>query len=179
MLSATTISKKADELLSHYHAHSLEDLAEQMGIIVIRRNFPSLLGMYVYRWETPGIFLSRSMDSDLERMVLAHELGHDQLHRDLAGDGLLDYGIHKYVATTEYEANAFASHLLLSTESFLSYAQQGLTMEEIAREFRVHLALVEIKAKELQRMGYPISLSLEPKPCFLRDIPRQEEWEAL
>ena len=42
-----------------------------------------LLGIYTYRWKHRIILLNDKMDEIMAKMVCAHELGHDALHRDL------------------------------------------------------------------------------------------------
>ncbi len=58
------------------------------------------------------MFLNPRIDGQLKEMVVAHELGHDQRHRDIAkaGQPLKEFSLFRMKDTTEYEANAFASY---------------------------------------------------------------------
>ena len=47
-------------------------------------NFSSLKGMYRVIKRNRFIFLNNSLDENMLRIVCAHELGHDQLHRNMA-----------------------------------------------------------------------------------------------
>ena len=46
-------------------------------------------GMYRVVKRTRFIFLNRDLTPQMQRIVCAHELGHDQLHRDLATTGAI------------------------------------------------------------------------------------------
>ena len=55
----------------------------------------------------------------MKKLVLLHEIGHDQLHRDRANDcgGFCEYDIFDMRnRAMEYEANLFAAEFLISDE---------------------------------------------------------------
>ena len=60
-------------------------LATELGILVeFSDDYKDLLGMYYSHWHHRFIFLNSRLDEDWLPMVVAHEIGHDQLHRTLA-----------------------------------------------------------------------------------------------
>ena len=98
-------------------SHAMMALAQELGIHVeFADDYKDLLGMYFNRWHHRFIFLNSRLDEDWLPMVLAHEIGHDQLHRELAKTGLQEFELFRMSSRTEYEANAFASHLLLDND---------------------------------------------------------------
>ena len=61
------------------------EIARQLGInVMLCKNFGSLKGMYRVIKRNRFIFLNNSLDENMLRIVCAHELGHDQLHRNMA-----------------------------------------------------------------------------------------------
>lgn len=98
-------------------SHAMMALAQELGIHVeFADDYKNLLGMYFNRWHHRFIFLNSRLDEDWLPMVLAHEIGHDQLHRELAKTGLQEFELFRMSSRTEYEANAFAAHLLLDND---------------------------------------------------------------
>ena len=90
--------------------------------------------MYTFRWNHRMMFLNPKMDTRLCRMVAAHEIGHDCRHRDLAKDGALqEFVLFNMKDTTEYEANAFASHILLDSDQVYSLAREGYDVVQLSQ----------------------------------------------
>ena len=60
------------------------EIARQLGIeVIFCDNLGSLKGMYRVIKRNRFIFISSSLGDRMQRIVCAHELGHDQLHRKL------------------------------------------------------------------------------------------------
>jgi Zn-dependent peptidase ImmA (M78 family) len=106
------------------------------------------------------IFLNRKLDEQTARIVCAHEIGHDRLHRALAQDGgLLEVMLYDMTARPEYEANLVAAAILLPDEEVLRYVyEDGYSVEQIARAMATDVNLVAIKAAALKEAGHPIEL---------------------
>ena len=64
----------------------------------------------------------------------------------------------------ELEANLFAAELLISDESFLDYAEQGYSLEQVAAALAFPADLLRLKAEILREKGEPLQLS-EPLPA--------------
>lgn len=116
------IQKQAVQLRLECGSGRPEVLAEYLGVPV--RYFPlgSLNGFYTVVLGQPFIVLHEDLEPGLRDAVLAHELGHHLLHRDLAEKQLLltDYGIFLKESRLEYEANVFACHFLIPENDVLS-----------------------------------------------------------
>lgn len=67
-------------------------IAKHLGIeVIFCDNLGSLKGMYRVIKRNRFIFINSSLSDKMQRIVCAHELGHDQLHRQLAcSNGLHD-----------------------------------------------------------------------------------------
>ena len=111
------------------------------------------------------------MDEYLSLMVAGHELGHDVYHRELAkGEGIREFELFRMQSATEYEANAFAAHLLIDTDECLDYARDGLDVVQIAKAMNSEINLMLIKLQELVRLGYNIRVPFEPRSDFFKNI---------
>lgn len=94
----------------------------------------------------------------MQRMVCAHELGHDQLHRELAkGSALQEFLLYDMATRPEYEANVVAAEILLDTDTLLSYIYQyGYTAEQTAKAMHTDRNLVALKIARLAASGYDL-----------------------
>lgn len=172
MIDSVGIYKKANNLVQMHGTRDAIKLATYSGVEVFPVDyFTNLLGMYVYQWRHRAIFLNNRMDEYLTQMVTGHELGHDIYHRELAkGEGMREFELFRMKSATEYEANAFAAHLLIDTDECLEYARNGYDVVQIARAMNSEINLMLIKLQELQRMGYHIRVPFEPKSDFFKNI---------
>ena len=147
-------------------------IADDLGITVFyNNNYKNLLGMYMCRQRHRMIFLNGRLDEIWLPLVAAHELGHDMLHRDIARSGLMqEFILFHMKNTTEYEANAFASHLLLDNEEVYELVREGYDVVQIAQAMNSHINLVLIKLQEMNKLGYDLRVPVEPDGRFLRKI---------
>lgn len=107
--------------------------AQALGVSVIFEDYGRLLGMYAVVRRCRFIFLNRNLEPALLRIVCAHELGHDALHRGLAGSaGMREYALRSMNDRPEYEANLFAACFLLPGEETAELARSGLDAAQIA-----------------------------------------------
>lgn len=105
----------------------------------------------------------------MARMVCAHELGHDVLHRDIAkGEGLKEFVIFNMKDTTEYEANAFAAHLIIDDDDIYSMSKDKYDVVQMAKMLNVNINLVLIKLQELNKLGYDFRVPCEADSFFFR-----------
>ena len=70
----------------------------------------------------------------------------------------------------EYEANAFAAHLLLPDEEVLGLLRSGRSLSETASLMNVGPDLLLIKLTEMERLGTDLRLPFEPDGTFLKGI---------
>ena len=135
-------------------------MAEDNGINVIYcDDCQHLLGMYCCKWKHRYIFLNSRMDEHTAHMVIAHEIGHDKLHRELGKKGLQEFSLFEDIKSiTEYEANAFAAHLLIDNDEIYQLLKEGYSIEHISKGLNVHPCLVEIKINEMKKLGYDLKL---------------------
>lgn len=90
-MNAEQLSKVGSDLVRRCGTRDPFQIAKELGIIVLDdcENFGQLKGMYRVVKKNRFIFLNQDLSPQTKRIVCAHEIGHDRLHRALAkGDGL-------------------------------------------------------------------------------------------
>lgn len=171
-MDPSTVYRQVQALIRHWGTSDPVRLAADMGIRVYDcPDFRDLLGMYTYRWKHRIVLMNPNVSEDLYRMVLAHELGHDQLHRQLAGgEGLQEFQLFRMAGRTEYEANAFAAHLLIDDEELTELVREGYDAEAAASMLCVDVNLLLIKVQQMQKLGVPLKLPYAPDGAFFRNV---------
>lgn len=93
----------------------------------------------------------------METIVLAHELGHDALHRSEAMKvgGFQEFNLFDMTGLRmEYEANIFAAQLTLEDNEFLDLCERGFDTQQIATALHSDINLVALKADTLISQGF-------------------------
>lgn len=175
-MNSYQIYNRANELVKHCGTRDPEKIAREIGIwVYYEPSFQDLLGMYTFRWNHRLIFLNPRLDHYMKKMVMAHEIGHDQEHRELAKaskSGLQEFTLFNMRDTTEYEANAFASHILLDEDEVYTLARQGYDVVQIAKTMCSDINLMLIKMQEMNKLDYDLRIPYEPDSRFFRKIHR-------
>ena len=156
-MSAERLSLIGGRLVKRYRTRDPFEIAGQIGInIMFCNDFGPLKGMYRVIKRNRFIFLNNDLSEHMQRIVCAHELGHDQLHRHLAkGDGLMEFVLYDMASRPEYEANVLASEVLLSDEEILEHIRNGYDAQQIACMMHSDINLVALKAATMDyKRGY-------------------------
>lgn len=134
--------------------------------------FHDLLGMYTHINGERHILLNSGLSEVTGRIVCAHELGHDILHRDMLEYGMAycDNGMYGVKSRLEYEANVFAAHLLLDERDILDSLAEARDVMTLARGLNTETDLLLIKLSEMKRLGYKINVPMEIHPNFVADL---------
>ena len=149
------IALLADALVERYGTRNPFHLADAMGIRVLScPDFKKLKGMYKIILGKRFVFLNGNLRRREAGTVLAHELGHDALHCEMAENSIVqDEFLLDMTLKPEYEANLFAAELLFSDEAVLSLLKQGASVSEIASRLQGERALMELKIRILKEKG--------------------------
>ncbi len=169
-MNSQGIYTQANALVRQYQTSDPLFIAEAAGIIV--RDVPELkglLGMYSYKWKKRMILMNPNINDTLYRMVLGHEIGHDQLHRALAGgEGLREFELFDMNDMVEYEANAFNAHLLIDEDEMDALFRDGYDLAAAAKMLKVNINLLLIKIQEMNKLGMNLKLPYSPDARFFR-----------
>ena len=138
------IKKQAALLAERFDTRDPEQIAKQLGIGVSRADIGSLKGMYTILLGKPFIIVSDTLDDTQSRQIIAHELGHHQLHQHFAGENIMqETMLYNMTVQPEYEANVFAAHLLIDAQAE-EFAAESATLADIAARIGVGEPLVKI-----------------------------------
>ena len=169
-MNAEQLSQIGCKLVKRYDTRNPFEIADQLGIeVMLCENFGSLKGMYRVIKRNRFIFLNKDLDESMMRIVCAHELGHDQLHRQMAKNHpIQEFMLYDMKSRPEYEANIVAAEILLDHDEVLEYIYgYGYTAEQIARAMGTDINLVALKVAHLSTLGYNLR-PLEYKSDFLK-----------
>lgn len=164
------IVKMANRLLEKYGTNDPEELADCLGIHVLPRPFKSQPGAYKVILNNRFIFIKEDLHPAMKKIVLLHEIGHDQLHRKeaMAAGMLQEFNIFNMrESRMEYEANVFAAQLSIPDQEFIDYIKQGYDIQSIARFMNSDINLLALKLETLVSQGYAFR-SMEHQSDFLR-----------
>lgn len=159
-MSSASCAKLGADLVRRFGTRDPFVIARGLGIHIYEAEFKRLKGMYRVIKRRRCIFLNAGLDEHTARIVCAHEIGHDRLHRALAcGDGLQEFTLYDLSARPEYEANMVAAAILLADEDVLRYIYEyGYGIEQIARALSTDSNLVALKVAALREAGHPFEL---------------------
>lgn len=168
-MSSIPYEKLGADLVRRFGTRDPYVIAEGLGIHIYEEDFGRLKGMYRIIKRRRCIFINRNLDPAVARIVCAHEIGHDRLHRDFAkGDGLQEFTLYDMPTRPEYEANMVAAAILLPDEDVLRYIYDyGYDAEQIARAMSTDINLVALKITALREAGHPLR-DIDHDTAFLK-----------
>ena len=164
------LSQIGNSLVQRFQTRDPFEIARALGIeVLFCENFGTLKGMYRVIKRNRFIFINKDLNPQMQRIVCAHELGHDQLHRNLAtGNILREFMLYDMTTKPEYEANIVAAEILLDTNEVLDYVYNyGYTAEQIACCMKTDINLVALKIAHLMATGHSFC-EVEHRSDFLR-----------
>lgn len=156
-MSVELITQKGAKLVRKFDTRDPFKIAKDLGIkVMFVDDFKDLKGVYRVIKRNRWIFINSNLSEWMQKVVCAHELGHDQLHRHLAtGDGMMEFVLYDMASRPEYEANVFASEILLPDDEILEHIYNGYDSQQIACMMHSDINLVALKAATLDfKRGY-------------------------
>lgn len=168
-MSTKAIESFAEKLVKKFKSRDPFYICKQLGVNVEFYDLGSLKGMYTVIKRNRFIVINSECDYRTQRIVCAHELGHDTFHRRFASDNALrEFMLYDMSSRPEYEANVFACHILIDEDELLDYAKQEFDAEEMAVMLDTDVNLVLLKLHEMYRNGVSLRLPEMPKTTFLK-----------
>ena len=129
------IQTVANKLIKKFDTRDPFQLCQAIGVEVFYADLGSLKGMYKYLKKNRFAVINENLDPFTKTLVCAHELGHDILHQNLARKVCLqEFILYDMKSRPEYEANLFASEILLPDDIILNLARDGYDIEQISKE---------------------------------------------
>ena len=163
------IAACSEGLIKKYKTRDPFVIADAIGIeILYSDKLKRLKGMYRVIKRNRFIFLNSKNSPEMNRIVCAHELGHDRLHLEFAKDiPFQEFMLYDMASRHEYEANVFAANLLLDDSEVLEYIENGYDTLQIAKATATDINLVALKVDYLIRNGHDL-IKQEHNSTFLK-----------
>lgn len=140
----------------------------------------AIKGFIVKSNRLKAITVNSDLPYMLQRIIVAHELGHARLHADAGIHAFHEFTLFDESSRCEKEANLFASELLISDDDFRSALEEGQSYSSAASALNVPPELLDFKARIMKAKGYSFNDSpITAGSCFLKDvcIPDHDEFD--
>lgn len=163
------IQNVANKLIKKFDTRDPFQLCQAIGVEVFYADLGSLKGMYKYFKKNRFAVINENLDPFTKTLVCAHELGHDILHQNLARKVCLqEFILYDMKSRPEYEANLFASEILLPDDIILNLARDSYDIEQISKELCTDINLIALKVSSMNTRGYRFNNTIDAKSDFLR-----------
>lgn len=168
------VIRKASQLKKKYGTGDPFVIMDALGVQVkYNDNFTHLKAFYYVMLGIPYVVINASLDENEMRTVAAHELGHHILHRQLAKNSpLREIGFYDMKSGPEYEANLFASELLIDDSELTTLIREEADYYKICSVMCVPRELMIFKINNLNKRGYNFRLPFSCQSDFLANSRR-------
>ncbi|OQB25829.1 MAG: hypothetical protein BWY11_00207 [Firmicutes bacterium ADurb.Bin182] len=163
------IIKEIQKLKCKFDTLNPFDIIEDLKInLWFRYGLGNLKGFYYLTHHQRYIVINADLNERDQLMVAAHELGHDRFHQHLARvSPLKDFMLYDMTSRTEYQANLFASELLIADEEVKECISQDMDYFGLCSTVGFNPQLVTFKLYGMMQRGYKINLPETPNSTFL------------
>lgn len=164
------ITKIVQKLKRRYQEEDPERLCLDMDILLRRmpmgKGANACKGFFLRQSRIPLIMLNSDQPKSLQRIVLAHELGHANLHGE--AKAFHEFQLFSSVQRCEYEANIFAAEYLLPDEAVSETLREESSVFDAARKLCVPAELLDFKLRILKKKGHAVNPPLYADSCFMK-----------
>jgi Zn-dependent peptidase ImmA (M78 family) len=134
-----------------------------------RSGLGNLKGYYYMTHHQRYIVINADLNGRDRLMVAAHELGHDRFHQHLARvSPLKNFMLYDMTSKTEYQANLFASELLIADNEVEECIAENMDYFGLCGTVGFNPQLVTFKLYGMMQRGYKINLPEAPNSTFLK-----------
>ena len=184
-MSYEEVCAAVEKLKKKYDETDPIRLCNAMGVILIREAFgtapDAIKGFFLETHRIKTITVNSSLPTVVQKIIIAHELGHAALHKKAGVFAFHEVGLFDESSVMEKEANLFAAELLLDDKEVLDTLNSDGTFFTAASELYVPIELLDFKFRVMKWKGYKL---MEPpisaRSNFLKDmdIPRNTDCES-
>ena len=147
-MNAENLSKVGSRLVKRCGTRDPFRIARQLGIeVLFCEDFGPLKGMYRVIKRSRFIFINENLSAQMQRIVCAHELGHDQLHRNLAkGSTIQEFMLYNMTTNREHQAKIVAVEIMHATDKIFEYSDDYCNKyEHDARELKTDINIITLQ----------------------------------
>jgi Zn-dependent peptidase ImmA (M78 family) len=154
--SVSHIVTVVEGLLRTYQTRDPYELCDALGIRIRLKDLGTdIKAYYFYQSRIRNIVLNNRVSEIVRRILAAHELGHDRLHREIAFlKGFQEIELFDMTLPAEYEANLFAAELLIDDQELLERLNDNSkSFFSVAKELNIPADLLDFKFRVLKHKG--------------------------
>ena len=170
--SVPVVIEKGEDMVRHAGTRRPAEICDAYHIQIRLRDLQRRLkAYYFYIDRIHKIVMDENITDSFRDILLAHELGHFALHKDIAMmKGFQEQEVleKRDSEPLETEANLFAAELLLPDDDVLTCLEDH-TFFETAAILRVPAALLDFKYLLLRKKGYSLNTLDIRKSTFLKE----------
>lgn len=169
------IVETVEKLKKRFHVDDPFQACRATGIILLPQPLglseDSIKGFYLQRNRIKTITYNDDLPAVLQRIIVAHEFGHSQLHVKKGVHAFHDVGMFDESNRYEKEANLFAAEFLLNDEEVLDTLNADNTFFSAAAILQVPMELLDFKFRVMKWKGYKlVEPPITARSNFLRDV---------
>ena len=172
MLSIGYIADVAEKLTRKYDTRNPYEICDALGVRIRLKDLGTgIKAYYFYQSRIRNIVLNSQVSDTIRRILVAHELGHDRLHRNIAMlKGFQEVELFDMAQPAEYEANIFAAELLVDDDEILGILNdENVSFFGAAKKLYVPAALLDFKFRVLKHKGCRIEAPYITQGDFLKN----------
>jgi Zn-dependent peptidase ImmA (M78 family) len=157
--STTYIIDLVERLTQRYKTRDPYELCDALGVRIRYKDLgQDIKAYYFYHSRIRNIVLNNRISKTVQRILVAHELGHDRLHKEIAMmQGFQEFELFDMARPAEYEANIFAAEMLIDDDELLELLNDEYSsFFGVARQLYVPADLLDFKFRVLKTKGYRI-----------------------
>jgi len=171
MASIDYISEVVDDLVRKYDTRDPYRICKELDVKIRLKDLgKNIKAYYLYQSRVRSIVVNNRISEPMRRILVAHELGHDRLHKEIAMlKGFRETVFFSITQPIEYEANLFAAELLIDDDELtelIDYDEKCFF--GIARELYVPAALLDFKYRILRHKGHQVEIPYIANGDFLK-----------
>lgn len=159
LINYETIRRAADRTIKKLKTDDVFKLCKALDINItyypIGKHDTAVKGFYTEISRIKMITVNSDLPDEIQRVVIAHELGHSILkHRNEGICRFHEYTLFDDTDLLEYEANIFAAELMLSDDAVLEVLNSDTSFFTAAAMLNVPPEILDFKFRMLKRLGY-------------------------
>lgn len=132
------------KLMKKYKTNDPFEIVKSMGGIILFGDIGKSNGFCITPRRQIVVYINNKQPKHLQKLTMAHELGHIVLHRGV-NTNFLHRHTHLVVNRFEREANEFAVNLLISDEELNEYT--GYTLQQLSMIFGYPEEIIKLRLK--------------------------------
>lgn len=149
-------------------------ICDDLRIVLLRISMgtdpDAVKGFFIFKRKVKVIVVNADLPEIMQRVVVAHEIGHAQLHAHGSVQQYHDFGMFRGGSVAEEEATMFAAELLLTDEDVLEAFQYEPKFFRAAASLYVPPELLDFKLRSMKDRGYTFAeLPIHAGGNFLKD----------